>query len=138
MTEQELRNILSKLRSKKNETEVVEFKEAKANYDFSKLGRYFSALSNEANLKEKSCAWLVFGIIDKSHKIVGTQYRNNQKDLHSLKHEIAEKTNNRISFVEIHELFEPEGRVVMFQIPAASKGIPTSFQVQISASCERD
>jgi len=128
MTEQELHKILSTLRSKKNETEVVEFKEAKATYDFSKLGKYFSALSNEANLKGKPCAWLIFGIIDKSHKIVGTQYRNNQKDLHSLKHEIAEKTNNRISFVEIHELFEPEGRVVMFQIPAAPKGVPTSFE----------
>ena len=32
------------------ETEVVEFKEAKNQYDFNKLGKYFSALSNEANL----------------------------------------------------------------------------------------
>ena len=47
MTEQELREILSNLRSAKNETEIVEFKEAKTAYDFSKLGRYFSALSNE-------------------------------------------------------------------------------------------
>ncbi|MCL2072548.1 MAG: putative DNA binding domain-containing protein [Marinilabiliaceae bacterium] len=112
----------------KNETEIVEFKEAKNTYEFSKLGKYFSALSNEANLQRKPYAWLVFGIVDKSHKIVGTQYRNNQKDLHSLKHEMAEKTNNRISFLEIYELFEPEGRVVMFQIPAAPKGVPTSFQ----------
>ncbi|MCK5295220.1 MAG: hypothetical protein KAJ49_11235 [Arcobacteraceae bacterium] len=33
-----------------NETEVLEFKEAKTNYDFNKIGKYFSALSNEANL----------------------------------------------------------------------------------------
>lgn len=32
------------------ESEVVEFKEAKNGYDFAKLGKYFSALSNEANL----------------------------------------------------------------------------------------
>lgn len=31
------------------ENEVVEFKEAKNTYDFIKLGKYFSALSNEAN-----------------------------------------------------------------------------------------
>ncbi len=30
------------------ETEVVEFKEAKTKFDFQKLGKYFSALSNEA------------------------------------------------------------------------------------------
>ena len=52
----------------------------------------------------------------------------NPKDLNSLKHELAEKTNNRISFMDIYELTEPEGRVIMFQIPAASKGLPTSFE----------
>jgi len=128
MTEQELCEILTKLCSEKNETEIVEFKEAKVNYDFSKLGKYFSALSNEANLKGKSYAWLIFGVEDKLHKIVGSQYRKNAKNLNSLKHEISEKTNNRLSFIDIYELFKPEGRVVMLQIPAAPKGIPTSFE----------
>jgi len=127
MKEQSLQEILSKLLSNKHETEVVEFKEAKVNYDFSKLGKYFSALSNEANLKGNICAWMIFGIEDKSHKVVGTQYRKNPKELNSLKHEIAEKTNNRISFIDIYELNETEGRVIMFQIPAATRGVPTSF-----------
>lgn len=39
-----------------NEDEVVEFKQAKKQYDFKKLCKYFSALSNEANLKVKECA----------------------------------------------------------------------------------
>lgn len=43
------------------ENEVVEFKEAKNSYDFTKLGKYFSALCNEANLKRQPSAWLVFG-----------------------------------------------------------------------------
>ena len=30
--------------------EIVEFKEAKGGYDVDKIGRYFSAISNEANL----------------------------------------------------------------------------------------
>ena len=128
MTEQDLRVILSKLLSKKDETEVTELKEAKVSFDFSKLGKYFSALSNEANLKGKPYAWLIFGVEDKAHKIIGTQYRIIPKDLNSLKHELAEKTNNRISFMDIYELTEPEGRVIMFQIPAASKGLPTSFE----------
>lgn len=33
------------------ESEVVEFKKAENNFDFDDLGRYFSALSNEANLR---------------------------------------------------------------------------------------
>ena len=54
------------------ENEVIEFKEAKTSYDFRKIGKYFSALSNEANLKEKDVAWLVFGVVDKSREIVGS------------------------------------------------------------------
>lgn len=34
------------------ETEVVEYKAAKQNYDFEDIGKYFSALSNEANLQQ--------------------------------------------------------------------------------------
>lgn len=44
------------------ENEVVEWKEAKSDFDFRKLGKYFSALCNEANLKNKKSAWLVFGL----------------------------------------------------------------------------
>ena len=40
-----------------HENEVVEFKEAKTSYDAEKLGRYFSALSNEANLQKQDRAW---------------------------------------------------------------------------------
>ena len=44
------------------ETEVVEYKAAKQNYDFEDIGKYFSALSNEANLRNAECGWLFFGI----------------------------------------------------------------------------
>lgn len=62
MTEAKLIQKLNELRSLPAENEVVEFKEAKNDYDFSKLGKYFSALSNEANLKGKEDAWLIFGV----------------------------------------------------------------------------
>ncbi len=126
MTSQELHNKLSELLALPAETEVVEFKEAKNDYDFNKLGKYFSALSNEANLKNKSFAWLVFGV-NNSHQIVGSNYRTNRKDLDHLKLEVAEKVNNRLTFIEIHELQSMQGRVIMFQIPAAPQGIPVSF-----------
>ena len=44
------------------ESEVVEFKEAKSNYSFNDIGKYFSALSNEANIRGLNEAWLVFGV----------------------------------------------------------------------------
>lgn len=127
MTNQELKQILQSLCNLTAENEIVEFKEAKTGYDFTKLGKYFSALSNEANLKGKPYAWLVFGVENQKHSIVGSQFRPQRKNLDSLKSEIANKTTNRITFIEIYELYEPEGRVVMFQIPAAPKGFPITF-----------
>jgi ATP-dependent DNA helicase RecG len=127
MSEQELNKILSDAVSLPAETEIVEFKEAKNGYDFDKIGKYFSALSNEANLKGRSCAWLIFGVNPK-HIIIGSQYRPNRKDLDSLKKEIGDKTTQNISFIEIHELQTPEGRVIMFQIPAAPQGIPVAYE----------
>jgi len=112
---------------KGSENEIVEFKEAKNTYDFAKLGRYFSALSNEANLKGTSGAWLIFGIEDKSKRVVGSQFRLLRKDLDSLKGEIAKKTSGRVTFVEIHDLETDKGRVIMFEIPPAPKGMPISF-----------
>ena len=40
--------------STNDENEILEYKEAKNQYDFDKIGKYFSALSNEANLLGKS------------------------------------------------------------------------------------
>lgn len=120
--------MLNELRNLPGETEIVEFKEAKSTFDFTKLGKYFSALCNEANLKGKPQAWLVFGIENRYHNIVGSQFRSRRKDLDHLKGEITDKTTNRITFIEIHELHLNEGRVVMFQIPAAPKGIPVAFE----------
>ena len=128
MTEHELYKILSDAISLPAETEIVEFKEAKEGYDFDKIGQYFSALSNEANLKGKSCAWLIFGVENAKHKIVGSRYRTNRKKLDSLKKEIGDKTTQNISFIEIYEQITPDGRVVMFQIPAAPQGIPVAYE----------
>ena len=128
MTKNELIQTLNDLRALPAESEVFEFKEAKKGYDSRKLGKYFSALSNEANLKGNRHAWLIFGIKDRGRIIVGSSFRSERKDLDSLKGEIAEKTTNRVTFIEIYELLLTEGRVVMFQIPAAPKGIPIAFE----------
>ena len=128
MNEQELKNKLQELINLPHEIECVEFKKAKNNYDFDDIGRYFSAISNEANLKGVSYGWLIFGITDKEKQIVGTNYRQNKEGLEKLKKEIADQTNHRITFREIYELHLPEGRVLMFQIPAAPPGIPATWR----------
>ena len=120
--------LLNTFLSQNFETEVLEFKEAKNNFDSNDLGKYFSALSNEANLKGHNEAWLIFGVKDKDKSIVGTQFRYDQAKLHSLKAEIANHTTNRITFKEIHEVKTDKGRVVMFQIPAAPQGIPVAWR----------
>lgn len=113
------------------ENEVVEFKEAKTNYNFEDIGRYFSAISNEANLKQKQYGWLIFGVSN-NKVIVGTEYRKIGRSLDSLKIEIANQASERLTFIEIHELnIEVDGlikRVIMFQIPSAIPSIPTSWK----------
>jgi ATP-dependent DNA helicase RecG len=128
MTEDHLLSKLQEFINLVAETEIVEFKEAKNDYIFEKIGKYFSALSNEANLNNQPEGWLILGIKDKPRQIIGTSHRhNNRASLDKLKSEIAQKTSNRITFIEIHELKTAQGRVVMFQIPAAPQGIPVSW-----------
>jgi len=127
MTQLELLNKLNELLSLPAETELVEFKEAKESYSFDKIGKYFSALSNEANLKSKNCSWLIFGV-NNAHSVVGTNYRNHRPSLDSLKSEIANKSTNRITFNEIYEVSHPQGRVILFHIHAAPSGIPLAWE----------
>lgn len=122
---EEIKNILLSL-IEKNENEYVEYKEAKNNFDFNELGRYFSALSNGANLQCKQFAWLVFGVSNKTHDFVNTNYRRNG-NLNGLKKDIMQSTNDNMTFLDIYD-FEIDGnRIVMFKIPAAI-GIPTTWK----------
>ena len=108
------------------ESEVVEFKEAKSNYSFNDIGKYFSALSNEANFRGLNEAWLVFGVTN-DKRIVGTEFRK-QGGLQNLKKELVNGTNERLTFMEIYELTMEKCRIVLFQIPPAIRGIPTTWQ----------
>ena len=128
MNESDLLKKLNEFLRLPHESEVFEFKEATNNYDTDKLGRYFSALSNEANLKDTDFGWLIFGIKDRDKSIVGSNYRNERKRLDSLKGEISAHTTYRIGFIEIYELNLQNQRVVMFQIPKARRGIPTAWK----------
>ena len=115
-------NIFQSLISHK-ESEVVEFKKAENNFDFDDLGKYFSALSNEANLRGLEFAWLIFGYDEKKHKIVGTSYKNGESALNNLKHDFAQHTTDGQTFREIVPIDVDGNRILMFKIPASPRNI---------------
>lgn len=120
-----MENLLKQLLNSDTETEVLEFKEAKTQFDKDKLGKYFSALSNEANLKNKVSAWLLLGIGD-NKDIVGTSISD--KQLNEYKVEVANNTSPSLSFKEVYRVFSQGKAVLMFEIPAAPLGIPVAWK----------
>lgn len=108
------------------EDEVVEFKRGKDGFSSSDLGKYVSALANEANLRGKERGWLVFGIDDTLRSVVGTTYKENSEHLQADKKQVLDSTSS-LTFREIHVLKHPKGRVILFEIPAAPRGVPVAW-----------
>lgn len=111
------------------ENEVVEFKSAGEGFSIGDIGKYLSALSNEANLRGLERAWLIFGVDNKTRQIIGTDFRLQPDRLQSTKGNIADGTDPRgTTFRNIHELQTPNGRIVLFEISVAPQGIPIGWQ----------
>lgn len=110
------------------ENEVVEFKQANNDYKTDTIGEYFSALANEANLRGVDAGWLVFGVDNKTRRVLGTNYRPDTERLHSLKMQMAENAEPRVTFRNIHELHHADGRVLLMEVPAAPRGIPIAWK----------
>ena len=105
------------------ESEVVEFKKAENNFDFDDLGKYFSALSNEANLRGLPFAWLVFGYDEKKHEIVGTSYKDGEGALNKVKQDLTNNMSDGQTFREIIPVEVDGKRILMFKIPASPRNI---------------
>lgn len=56
-----------------NETEWVEFKHN--NYNPEEIGEYISALANTATLRDKSTAYVIWGVDNDTHEILGTTFK---------------------------------------------------------------
>ena len=110
------------------EEETIEFKEAGKDYDTDRIGRYVSALCNEANLAGSDTAWLVFGVRNKTREVVGTSYRAEPERLNSLKLQVFDGCVPNFSLRGIRVVEHPQGRVVMLEIPAAPQGMPISWK----------
>ncbi|KTD62396.1 ATP-binding protein [Legionella shakespearei] len=69
------KDLINELRKLPSETEWLEFKHNKAEPE--EIGEYCSALVNSALLLDKPCAYLVWGIDNSTHDIVGTTFKPN-------------------------------------------------------------
>lgn len=94
-------------RQVQSETQILEFKEAKTQFDNSKLYKYCVAIANEGG------GHLLLGIGDKPPRpIVGTQAFRDPVGM-------SEKILEAVGFrVDIEEVIHPDGRVLVFHKPS--------------------
>ena len=94
-----------------SENQRLEFKEAKQQFDNTKLYRYCVALANEGG------GQLILGVADKPPRsVVGTSAFNDPMRM-------SEKLFQVLGFrVDIEEVMHPDGRVLVFHIPARPRG----------------
>ncbi len=91
------------------------------------IGEYISGMSNVAAMVGQETAFIVWGIENKTHKVVGTSfdYHKEIKDGEPLEHYLARNLKPDITF-NFKEITLHGKRVVVLTIPKAEK-IPTSF-----------
>ncbi|MDD5547803.1 MAG: ATP-binding protein [Candidatus Pacebacteria bacterium] len=109
------------------ETEWIEFK---ANHQSpEKIGEYISALSNSACLHQKAEAYLIFGIENDTHKIVGTTFDHRKekgKGNEPLESWLVRSFKPNIEFKVFDINYPGNKRLVVFHIPPAVSG-PVKF-----------
>jgi len=119
MNEQQLKELVNDLVKQSHESEWLEFKH---NYHSAEeIGERLSALSNGACIRNQSFGYLVFGVEDKTHRVIGTKFKakSHKKGNENLEHWLATRLSPRIDFV-IHEFDYDVGRhISLFVIPAA-------------------
>lgn len=69
--------LVDNLRNQSDETGWFEFKHNNFNPDL--IGEDISALANSAALSERACAYMIWGVDDKTHEIVGTDINQYSK-----------------------------------------------------------
>ena len=123
--EEYIKNIIREMIALPNETEWVEFKVNKD--DPKMIGEYISALSNVASILKREKAYLIWGVDDKTHEILGTKfdYRDKKNGNEELEAWLLRMLNPRINF-KFHEVFIDDKKIIVLDIPRAEKQ-PTKF-----------
>lgn len=115
MNTEELHYVLNSLRALPAETEWVEFKHNDAEPE--EIGEYLSAISNSTRLLNREAGYIVWGIENQTHRIVGTSFRPRQRKIgnEELENWLARLLHPRIDF-KIHETILEGEPVVLFEV----------------------
>ena len=108
------------------ETPWLEFKHNNA--DPQETGEYLAALSNAAALDGKSNAYLVWGVSDKTHEIVGTTFKPHsaKKGNEELESWLLRLLSPRLHF-RFHAFEVDSKPLILLEIPSAHSK-PTTFE----------
>lgn len=125
MSEKELIDLLKELLKQSKESEWVEFKRNFHSPD--EVGERISALSNGANLFNQQNAYLVFGVEDDPHVVVGTSFKPSSYKVKKQELEtwLIQRLSPRIDF-RFYEFSYQGLDVALIEIPAAQTQ-PTRF-----------
>lgn len=125
---QHLVSLVRELARLPKETEWVEFKVN--NDDPKEIGEYISALANAATLAGKAKAYMVWGIEDASHNIIGTQFSPStaRQGNEELENWLLRLLEPRINF-QFFELTIDDAPIVLLEISSATNQ-PVRFQGQ--------
>ena len=118
--------LVTELRKLAAETGWVEFKENNSNPE--DIGEYISALSNTAALQNKANGYLIWGIKDGTHEVVGTSFKpaKAKKGNEDIESWLTRALNPKLHF-HFYEITYEEKSVVILEIPRAY-GKPVQFQ----------
>src|SRR3989338_2996882 len=119
MAEAKFEKLIKEFSSLPAETEWVEFKKNQARPE--EIGENASALANSAALLRKHCCYIVWGIEDVDHAIVGTGFKPRETKIgnEELENWLLHNLEPRVN-IKIHE-GEVEGKhVVLFEVQAAT------------------
>lgn len=124
--ENSLPALVSELASLPAETEWLEFKENNA--EPSMVGEYVSALSNSAAMAGQVYGYLLWGVRDNDHAIVGTTFKPRQAKVgnEELENWLLRMITPKINF-EFFELMVDEKNIVVLRIERAY-GHPVGFR----------
>jgi ATP-dependent DNA helicase RecG len=128
MDNNELISLIDELRTLPKETEWVEFKASTIKPN-EKLGDYISGLSNAACIKNQSFAYLVLGIDNNTHQVIGSHYSfaTQKQGNEELEFWVRRFLTPSIRFQYFTCQYTATLTVEVFKIPAAV-GEPTNFQ----------
>lgn len=118
--------LLNELRKYPNETEWIEFKHNRAVAE--EIGEYISALSNGAALHGKNSGYMVWGIHDASHEIVGTTFEPHTLKIgeEELENWLLRLLDPKIEFY-FHAIETEKSRVVVLEVSSAFRH-PVQFK----------